>query len=264
MILVLMDSWLFIYFSGIMMLGVGTVKNKTSCDLSIWGCIALYATSKLLLYAWLMERLHIVYTTKVMHEGDIPTSRFKSRAYQISSIFLVAWLVVFVAMAVGRVSYIRDDDGACVIGEKRFATIPMLVVDALVNIYLTLAFSIPIWKTDLTRARTLAIKSSIAAFAALMTSAANIMILTLLHGHQLSFVCLLSCGLDVTLNSTILFLITARDSVTPPTAPCSFVTGGSPFDAKPSGVDDVELQVRSPPILHNGTPPSPRSGSMEK
>ena len=51
--------------------------------------------------------------------------RLKSRAYRISAFFVVAWIVVAVAMAIGRISFFRDDN-ACVIGLEKFATIPML------------------------------------------------------------------------------------------------------------------------------------------
>lgn len=74
----------------------------------------------------------------------------------------------------------------------------MLAVDVLVNIYLTAAFVIPVWRSKWNKAQRLALNSSIAAMVALITSFANIVILTVQHGHQLSWVCLGSCGLDGT------------------------------------------------------------------
>lgn len=44
---------------------------------------------------------------------------------------------------VGRIAFIRQNDGACVIGLKIFSTIPMLTVDAMVNLFLTASFVIP-------------------------------------------------------------------------------------------------------------------------
>jgi hypothetical protein len=82
----------------------------------------------------------------------------------------------------------------------------MLTVDAITNIYLTTAFIIPIWKSNFPKAQRLARVSAIAAVAALVTSFANIFVMTLQHGHQLSYVCLGSCGLDVAFNSCAVFV----------------------------------------------------------
>ena len=50
--------------------------------------------------------------------------------------------------------------------------------------------------------------SVVAAVAALITSAANFIILSVQRGEQLSWVCLGSCGLDVFANASIIFFIT--------------------------------------------------------
>lgn len=137
----------------------------------------------------------------------------------------------FPTIQYGRISSLST--GTCVIGIKPVGTIPMIVgsyssspayfgsgavrpieaeltlrpllpVDAILNLYLTCAFVIPIWKTRFTTARSLAIKSSIASAAALATSGkpvssnngsdaqltpnspgANVVIITALHGKQL-------------------------------------------------------------------------------
>jgi len=85
----------------------------------------------------------------------------------------------------------------------------MLVVDLAVNVFLTSAFIIPLRKSSFERARTLARNSVFAAVAALVTSTVNIVILSIQHGEQLSWVCLGSCGLDVFTNASIIFLITS-------------------------------------------------------
>jgi len=72
----------------------------------------------------------------------------------------------------------------------------MLAVDALVNIYLTLAFVVPVWRSKWNKAQRLALNSCIAAIVALITSFANIAILTIQHGHQLSW-----CSFSITEHS---------------------------------------------------------------
>lgn len=72
---------------------------------------------------------------------------------------------------------------ACIIGLKIYATVPMLVVDACVNVFLTAAFIVPIARSRFPKARRLARNSCIAAVAALVTSFANFIVLSVQHGQ---------------------------------------------------------------------------------
>lgn len=148
----------------------------------------------------------------------LPSYTVKSWWYRGGVVLFVAWIGVAAAMIAGRIGLIRRHDGACVIGLKTWASVPMLTVDAITNIYLTTGFVLPVWRSQNEKARRLAKVSSLAALAALVTSFANILILSLMHGHQLSFVCLGSCGLDISFNAVICYLVTtarhARDEQT--------------------------------------------------
>lgn len=174
----------------------------------------LYASTKAVLYYLLLEKLQRVHA----HSVTGRVGRFHSWWYRGGVVLFVAWLAVAVTMIVGRISHIRRNDGACIIGLRLYATVPMLAVDAITNIYLTAGFCIPVWRSKNEKARRLAKVSSLAAFASLITSFANILVLSILHGHQLSFVCLGSCGLDVAFNSVVCYLVTtarhARDEQT--------------------------------------------------
>ncbi|GAA6039614.1 hypothetical protein JCM8097_002214 [Rhodosporidiobolus ruineniae] len=167
------------------------------------------AVTKAVLYVLLLEKLHVVQCHSA--QGRIP--RYKSWWYRGGCVLFVAWLAVAITMIVGRIGLIRQHDGACVIGLRLYATVPMLTVDAITNIYLTSAFIMPIWNSNFPKAQRLARVSAIAAVAALITSFANILVLTLEHGHQLSWVCLGSCGLDVAFNSTAVFFVSTANRV---------------------------------------------------
>ncbi|GAA6059162.1 hypothetical protein JCM10212_005507 [Sporobolomyces blumeae] len=205
---VLADSFLFIFASAVIVLGVGTSFSPIACKLGIWWCIILYASSKVLIYSFLAEKLLAVYS--VRPDRRIP--RWRCLPYVTAMVGLAAWVAVAGAMIAGRIAFIRQHDDACVIGLRLYATVPMLVCDAVVNIYLTAAFVVPIARSKWDKAQRLAMKSCVAAIAALVTSFANIAVLTIEHGHQLSWVCLGSCGLDVTVNAIILFIVTASPS----------------------------------------------------
>ncbi|GAA5863943.1 hypothetical protein JCM8547_005288 [Rhodosporidiobolus lusitaniae] len=216
-------SLLFIFASAIIVLGVGSSYSNAACSTGIWLCIFLYAVTKAVLYVLLLEKLHVVHCHTAA--GKMP--RWKSWWYRVGAVLFVCWLGVAIAMIIGRVALVRQHDGACIIGLRLYATVPMLTVDAVTNIYLTTAFIIPIWKSNFPKAQRLARVSAIAAVAALLTSFANIFVLTLQHGHQLSWVCLGSCGLDVSFNSIAVFFVTTanrqRDEAT--TTAGSMITG---------------------------------------
>jgi hypothetical protein len=52
-ILIFIDSWLFIFISGLLVSGVGLSLNQEACTAGIFACIVLYAASKLLIYWFL-------------------------------------------------------------------------------------------------------------------------------------------------------------------------------------------------------------------
>ena len=58
------------------------------------------------------------------------------------------------------------------------------------------------------RLRRLARRTLVAAAVALITSAVNMVVLTVMHGQQLGWVCLGSCGTDVTINALALYFVT--------------------------------------------------------
>ena len=88
-------------------------------------------------------------------------------------------------------------------------------MDLIVNVVLTLSFIIPIAKSRFPKARKLAQRSAAAAMISLATSFVNIIVLSIMHGKQLSFVCLGACGLDVTINAAMLFVVSPLPSSHP-------------------------------------------------
>ncbi|PVG04174.1 hypothetical protein CPB86DRAFT_778427, partial [Serendipita vermifera] len=78
-------------------------------------------------------------------------------------------------------------------------------------------FLYPVYNsTNLTpRLKTVAKRTLGAALVALLTSAVNVCVLTILHGQELGWICLASCGADTTVNALAIFVVTA--SVDDPT-----------------------------------------------
>jgi len=124
-ILVLADSWAFVFLSGVLILGSGLSHDHMSCSLGIFACIALYALSKVLTYAFLIEKVHVVW-------GGAHQPRLKSPVYRICLITMLPYAIIVVLMLLGRIAYVRSD-GACIIGLKRLASLSLLIYDLYIN-----------------------------------------------------------------------------------------------------------------------------------
>lgn len=246
-LLVFVDSWLFLFSTGILIGGAGMSTNFVNCALGIYACIVLYATSKVLIYCFLIEKVHVVW-------GGTHQSRLHSKVYWLCLITMTPYAAIVIMMLIGRVAYLRDDR-ACIIGLKTYASLSLLIYDLYINIFLTGMFLWPLFRSRLSnpRIRRMALRTLVAALAALTTSTINIAVLTIMHGRQLGWVCLGSCGTDVTMNALVLFWVTDHVSGsltdnTPGTQHC-------PTSAPGPGAGPVSNQ--SLQVVDDGTLKSP-------
>ncbi|KIK62278.1 hypothetical protein GYMLUDRAFT_42223 [Collybiopsis luxurians FD-317 M1] len=203
-LLILSDSWLFVFLAGLLSSGIGLSWSKTTCTLAIYTCISFYAISKILIYAFLSEKAYIVWT------GGNQTSRFTSKVYRICAAVLLGYVVIGVLMVLGRDSTVRAD-GVCVIGLKSFATIPLIVYDLSLNVFLTAMFLWPLWVSNpiSPRLRSVATRTLYGATISLLSSAINIVVMLVLSGNELGWVCLSGCISDVAVNSFAIFWVSS-------------------------------------------------------
>ncbi|KAF8826958.1 hypothetical protein HHX47_DHR5000845 [Lentinula edodes] len=206
-LLVLLDSWLFVFFAGLLASGISISWSQTTCSLAIYTCISFYAISKILIYAFLSEKVYIVWT------GGNQNSRLKARVYRVCAVVLLGYVVVGTLTVIGRDSTIRRD-GVCIIGLKSYATISLIVYDMSLNIFLTAMFLWPLWLSHpmSPKLRSIAKRTLYGASTSLVSSMINIAILFLLGGNELGWVCLSSCVADVTVNSLALFWLSSGSS----------------------------------------------------
>jgi hypothetical protein len=128
-----------------------------------------------------------------------------------------------------------------------------------INILLTILFLWPLWKAPVSNpaVRRVATRTLLASTIALITSAVNMLILTLMHGHQLGWVCLGSCGADTVVNAIALFWVTSgkHQSASSLNAPTS--SGG-----RLSGREHSRepRPFKQPSVLLSAMPPSPGAG----
>lgn len=62
----------------------------TSCTLGMLSCDIFYAGSKIVCYAWLIERIHLVTAVK--------TSRLKTCQYRFHLVLLCPYIIIFALM----------------------------------------------------------------------------------------------------------------------------------------------------------------------
>ncbi|KZT20900.1 hypothetical protein NEOLEDRAFT_1074647 [Neolentinus lepideus HHB14362 ss-1] len=203
-ILVFLDSWLFLFTGGIIIFGAGMELSGTVCSLGIDICIAFYATSKIFIYWFLIEKVFLVWTP------GANAKRMKSPVYIGCLVMLSLYTVVVIIMVLGRVSFFRDD-GACSIGLHPYASGTLVAYDLFINLVLNGLFLWPLLRSRFMNPtiKKVATRTLCASVVALTTSTVNMLVLTLMHGRQLGWVCLGSCGTDVVFNAIVLFWITS-------------------------------------------------------
>ncbi|KAJ7446744.1 hypothetical protein FB451DRAFT_1412160 [Mycena latifolia] len=203
-LLVFLDSWLFLFTSGVLIFGVGLETHEAGCLAGIYLCIVFYASSKLLIYAFLIEKVYVVWA---VGPGG---KRSQSPVYIASAVTVGLYGGIVALLFFGRISQFRDGDKACVIGLKPTASIAMLSYDLYINVFLTALFLWPLLRSSFStpQLKRVAIRTLLSSAAALTTSTINMVVLTVLKGHELGWVCLASCGTDVVLNAIALFWVT--------------------------------------------------------
>ncbi|KAJ7876892.1 hypothetical protein B0H14DRAFT_3786489 [Mycena olivaceomarginata] len=255
LLLILLDSYLFILSAGLLIFGVGMRRDEHACSAGIYLCVVFYTSSKVLIYAFLTEKVYIVWENGVRR-------RLRSPVYLICMGTVVLYAAVILAMFFGRIAEFRSGDGACVIGLKPTASLPLLAYDLYINVLLTSLFLWPLLrlKNVNPRLRRVATPNLISAsMAALGTSTVNIAILTILHGRELGWLCLGSCGLDVVLNAAALFWVTSSRLTSSSSEP-QLARGAAPDDTRDlrspgrPGVATVSAQALPPAVEFGWSP----------
>lgn len=119
----------YIVVSAVLVSGQGLYTYEL-CDAGTWVCLMFYIMAKGWVYAFLVERVHVVRAPFVRRSKDkvymacmIP-AMFMYAAISINSYF---W----------RVTAMHDSDGRCHFGITSQASVPILTVNVLTNVFLT-------------------------------------------------------------------------------------------------------------------------------
>ncbi|CAE6459053.1 unnamed protein product, partial [Rhizoctonia solani] len=220
-VLILVISWLFVFGTGILIHGVGMSYSHNACSSGLFLCIWLYALSKVFIYTFLTEKVRVVWEV-------VAQPRLSSPVYLVCLAVMlpvryspvvrlcyaqlinskIKFGVMPILMTIGRIAFLKPDM-TCVIGLEPFSSISLLAYDLFINVFLNVMFLWPLLRSRITSRQLVKVarRNMVAAVVALATSVTNLALLTVLR-HELGWVCLGSCAVDVTLNAIVIFWLT--------------------------------------------------------
>ncbi|KAF8320715.1 hypothetical protein DL93DRAFT_2052218, partial [Clavulina sp. PMI_390] len=198
-ILAFSDSLLFLLFTGILTHGAGLELSHGACSAAFFSCVFLYASSKVFIYNFLSERVWVVWSSIQLTSTTKKPRRWSSPIY-LWCIFSEAQYAVIVTIAI-IMGITENGNDKCYIGLKLTASLMLLCYDLYMNFLLTALFVYPLWKEGVVNSslRKMATRTLYAAVVALTTSTINIAVLSALRGRELGWLCLMSCGTDVSI-----------------------------------------------------------------
>ncbi|KAF2011651.1 hypothetical protein BU24DRAFT_286310 [Aaosphaeria arxii CBS 175.79] len=209
LLVIYIDSTLFIIATSIIARGVGINTSPGICEGGILLCLVCYMTTKVLIYYFLVERAYIIRGSRL--------SRLKDKLYCFNCFgMLIPYVIVIILNFVWRISYINDD-GVCIIGMEKRAMMPLIIFDVVLNVYLTCLFIVPLRKLysyqhDRNHSlRRMATRSFIGAVATLLSSVVNLTVLMVLKGEP-GWICLMCCNADILFCVLVLHWLTQSDS----------------------------------------------------
>ncbi|KAF9102573.1 hypothetical protein BGX29_004415 [Mortierella sp. GBA35] len=199
-------SWGFTTISAV--LTSTNTGNITSCTLSIFMCLSLYAMSKVIIYMFLIEKVYVV--------SSVTTLRRDTTLYRVNILLLTPYTIILILMILNRVA-VLDENDQCFIGLKPLASITLILYDIFISSWLTILFIRPLMSTTSVlqgpskgKLRQVARRTLVGSIVALILSSANVFTLVYFKGYEDSVLCLLSCTMDVTLNACAVHWVTSR------------------------------------------------------
>lgn len=224
------EALVFVVSAAIMNSGIGLTSHYT-CSTAIYLCIAFYVTSKILMYYFLIERVHAV-------RGPF-TRRLTDWVWCFFMFVLFVGITILAILAFLKPEIEWDGD-KCHIGLPPKTSMTLCIYDIVINFSLTFTFlwllrpllafgrptQVPLWKQwlseklapyawlipfklpeippyrqtitrELVKAREkLVRKTLIGSILVIMPTIANLMILYVLNGQEMAWLCLTLCTTD--------------------------------------------------------------------
>ncbi|CAG7853169.1 SubName: Full=Uncharacterized protein {ECO:0000313/EMBL:CCA72776.1} [Serendipita indica DSM 11827] len=199
MLLLLVDSWIFLLGSGIYINGLGTSLNARVCRSVPITCILVYSFGKILIYLMLVERLYVVWPNR--------GTRRSSPVWTGGIVVITGYAVMSIVM-IFRQSCVIREDLQCIVVTDTSNVIVIVSCDVVASLLLTGFFLWPLWRhRGLSRElRRIASRTTIATVLYLIMTISNI--LNLIPGQMITWICLTICSLDICGHTLVMFWLT--------------------------------------------------------
>ncbi|KAF2160584.1 hypothetical protein M409DRAFT_28970 [Zasmidium cellare ATCC 36951] len=203
LLIIYVDSFLFIFVTALLK-DIGLNKTAGICDGGILLCLVCYMSTKVLIYTFLW-----------VVRGCLQRRR-ESKLYLFNCFgMLLPYGIMVVLNFVWRIAYI-DVDGKCIIGMEKRAMMPLIIFDAVVNLYLNTLFIVPLRKMysfqhGNGKMRVLAFRTFVGSCATLVSSVVNLTVLMAVSGEP-GWMCLMLCNADILFCVLVLHWATKFDS----------------------------------------------------
>ncbi|KPM34057.1 hypothetical protein AK830_g12512 [Neonectria ditissima] len=207
------DSALFVVVTAVLQQIFGVNSSYAICHGAILLCLVCYLTTKIFIYMFLVEKAHIIRNSY--------KNRLQSKLYCFNSFGMLGlYSVVAILNFIFRIAKI-DENGVCIIGMQSISMIPLITFDAIVNVYLTILFLIPLKnlysfknmpKTPANeRLKNVAFRTFVGSCCTLISSIVNLTVLMALNGEP-GWVCLMCCNADILFSALVIQWVTSKDN----------------------------------------------------
>jgi len=202
-LIVFVDSYLFLLVAGVLTLGVGLGDHPGTCYSTTYICLAFYGSSKVFVYWFLVERVYLVWR-------PFPSATRSQCKVYVACLIVCLFVYTAVLIVCFHFASTTFADGICKIVLEKPSAISLLTFDFSINILLTGLFVWPLFRFRFSdvKIKRLGKRSLWAALVALTTSSINMLMATMMDGVQLSWICFGSCAVDVVVNAIALFWVT--------------------------------------------------------
>ncbi|OHE91501.1 hypothetical protein CORC01_13197 [Colletotrichum orchidophilum] len=234
-------------------------------------CLTAYIVIKLV-YLFMVDKVHVIRSTT--------KSRLKSKLYVFNSFVVLAIYGIVAAFNFASRGFRYDEeDDICIIGLERAIILPVILFDAVVNVYLTFLFLFPLLRLHSiqismirpqtvhgntlplsrvppnVRLRRLALRTFTGVLGTLAISVANLSVLVALGG-EIVWVCFTCCNTDILFTAFVIHWINSGGKATPKS---NVEVAQTPAPPPPSSELDEEEVVIHTEIYEHRRKPSEES-----
>ncbi|KAI5363267.1 hypothetical protein Slin15195_G106510 [Septoria linicola] len=184
-------------------------ETQSLCEASILICLTLYVVSKMAAFIFLIERAYII--------SWPVTPRYKTPEYILSCIGIFAPYVAVSALSIKYHIAMVNEARVCIIGIQMYALVPLLLVEVLSYLYLTIRFLVPLVTVHfggqglLLPLRRVVIRTCVGTGITMMSTLAVKVSLTMFNGEP-AWLCCMTCKIDALIACAILHWITMPEA----------------------------------------------------